>query len=46
MLALLRRANVPTLSLRHAMSTWAQISIELAEPRRQRKRQLAALRLF
>ena len=43
MLALLRRAVVPCLSLQKAMGQWADISYQLAEPARKRIRQLTRL---
>ena len=43
MLALLRRAVVPCLSLQKAMGQWANISYQLAEPARKRIRQLTRL---
>lgn len=43
MLELLRRAVVPCLSLQTAMGQWADVSVQLAEPRRKRIRQLDRL---
>jgi hypothetical protein len=43
MLELLRRAVVPRLSLQKAISQWADVSYQLAEPSRERVRQRARL---